>query len=78
MNDLAKRQIEQWYSAPAEALTRDLNTLKLFDHFTQDEINELIDVGESLLAAKNTIEPPKPKRGRPQGSKTRKEAEVQS
>ncbi len=74
MNDLAKAQIAAWYSAPAEALERDLRTLRLYEPLTLDERNTLIEVGESMLAAKKTITPEKPKRGRPQGSKTRKEA----
>lgn len=73
MKDQATRQIAVWYSAPAEALERDLNTLKLFEPLTQDERDELISIGEAMLAAKLTIEPPKPKRGRPVGSKAKKE-----
>lgn len=69
MKEQATRQIAVWYSAPAEALDRDLNTLKLFEPLTQDERDELIAVGEAMLAAKRTITPEKPKRGRPMGSK---------
>lgn len=74
MNIVVRKQIEQWYSLPAELLERDLNTLKLYEPLTLEERAMLISVGESLLAAKKTITPEKPKRGRPQGSKTKKEA----
>lgn len=70
MKEQAKRQIAVWYSAPVEALERDLNTLKLFEPLTQDERDELIAIGEAMLAAKRTITPPKSKRGRPIGAKT--------
>lgn len=73
MKENAKKTIEIWYSIPAELLERDLNTLMLFEPMTQDERDELIEVGRAMLAAKTAIEPPKPKRGRPAGSKNRKE-----
>ena len=74
MNDLARAQIEAWYSSPAEALERDLRTLKLYEPLTTEQRATLIAVGEAMLAAKRTITPEKPKRGRPQGSKAKKEA----
>ena len=72
MKDIARKQIEGWYSAPAEQLERDLNTLRLFEPLEKDERDALIAIGDALLAAKNAIEPPKAKVGRPRGSKTRK------
>lgn len=74
MKDIARKQIEEWYSAPAEQLERDLNTLRLFEPLEKDELDALITIGDALLDAKNAIEPPKAKVGRPKGSKTRKEA----
>jgi len=68
MKENARKTIEIWYSLPAELLARDLNTLRLFEPMTQDERNELIDVGEAMLAAKQVDNPPKKKRGRPAGS----------
>ena len=68
MKENARKTIEVWYSLPAELLDRDINTLMLFEPLTQDERDELIAVGEAMLAAKMAIAPPKKKRGRPAGS----------